>query len=81
MLSVLPAPPRLRSAAPEERADLLAAPPALPRRGAARQNQRMLPTRPGGRPAASHPAAQQIRAFGVLAALRGLVKGRERSGR
>jgi len=36
-LNVLPAPPRIRSAAPEERADLLVAPPLLPRSGAAEQ--------------------------------------------
>src|SRR3972149_605976 len=33
---VLPAPPRIRSAAPEERADLLGAPPAPPSRSPAR---------------------------------------------
>ena len=59
-LDVLPAPPRIRSAAPEERADLLVAPPVLPRSGAAeqadapdaaRREARGLPPRPRSRSA------------------------------
>src|SRR3972149_401529 len=37
---VLPAPPRIRSAAPEERADLLVAPPVPPRLGPAAREAR-----------------------------------------
>ena len=54
---------RLAFAQPRRKNARICGSPRLPCRAAARQNRRMLPTRPGGRPAASPPAAQQIRAL------------------
>src|SRR3990172_10783853 len=56
---------RLAFAQPRRKNARICWSPRLSCRAAARQNRRMLPTRPGGRPEVSHPAAQQIRAFGL----------------